>query len=104
VSKERWIQPPMNDRPQDIHAGQPMSPSASEQINEDARRRQESEREPASSRQRIDPTGAPLFTHSAHISGVVHPRFSVAPDEYATMSPSPTQAPNDQGRSSRVPG
>jgi hypothetical protein len=103
VSKERWIQPPMNDRPQDIHAGQPMSPSASEQLNDDVLRRELSEQEPASSRQRIDPTGAPLFVHGSNIKGVVHPRFSEHHDEYKAAT-SPTQAPNDQGRKSVVPG
>jgi hypothetical protein len=81
-----------------------MSPSASEQMNQDAQRR-EMQGEHGEAPQRENTGGAPLFTHSADMKGVLHPRFAQAPDEYDTAYPkSSTQAPNDQGRSSRVPG
>ena len=106
--QNRWIQPEADDRPQGVHAGQPISPSASEQQNIDEQRREMSWLEPNMAPQRQEETSGPLFTtheHTADLKGVVHPRFVEHPEEYDAMfPPSSTQALTDQGRWSKVSG
>ncbi len=81
----------------------PVSPSAIAQQNRDEQRREESENEPNVAPSRANNQDAPLFTHRSKITPVEHPfvqppRGDMPQNEHPGQSP--TQSPNDGGRSS----
>jgi len=89
----------------------PITPSASSQRNEDEARRQRAELAPNAAPQRVDPTGAPLFTSSRSQIGEAARETRVQQHQhhagiFSVQHPgaSPQQKPNDAGRSSKVPG